>query len=258
MRRPIGRILELAIPGTLKRRWIKEGMRKAFLGGKFYCPCCESHIVGFLPFGLKLRLNARCPVCSSLERHRLIWLFLKNRKRILERKGRLLHVAPESIFFRMFGQANGIEYVPVAKFGDGIDDKYPEGTMNVDITDSKFPDNYFDYIICNHVLEHIPDDSAAMRELYRILKPGGWAILQVPLDNQLLKTVEDPSIVDPAERERLFGQKDHVRIYGRDYPKRLESAGFGLQIESIRDEYSFEDLFLMGVNADEEIYCCHK
>ncbi len=132
---------------------------------------------------------------------------------------KLLHLAPEKPLMDLFIKQNNIDYLTA--------DLNPEQVMvKMDITAIQYPDNIFDAILCNHVLEHIPDDRKAMRELYRVLKPGGWAILQVPVSKILEQTYDDITITSPQDREKYFGQKDHVRIYGKDYTQRLKEAGF--------------------------------
>ncbi|MBK8554775.1 MAG: methyltransferase domain-containing protein [Lewinellaceae bacterium] len=143
----------------------------------------------------------------------------------------LLHVSPEKMLFRKFKTLPGIQYVPADKFDPGY--HYPAGTVNMDITDIQYPDAHFDAVICSHVLEHVPDDAKAMKEIHRVLKPGGWAIMLVPIDANLEKTFEDASITDPEARLKAYGQSDHVRQYGMDFGKRLENAGFTVK----RDDF---------------------
>jgi SAM-dependent methyltransferase len=118
-----------------------------------------------------------------------------------------------------------------------------------------FRDGAFDALLCHHVLEHVPDDRAAMRELRRVLRPGGWAILQSPIRSRLEATLEDPAVTDPRERERLFGQRDHLRQYGRDYADRLRAAGFEVRAERFFDELPPERRARHGLK-DETIWLC--
>jgi SAM-dependent methyltransferase len=181
------------------------------------CPCCGSRYSEFEPFKGPDRA---CWHCGSLERDRLLWLFFDRHPALLRSGMRILHVAPEAPLQPRLKRIAGT-YVSgdlTRTFGD----------YEIDVTRLSFGDASFDAVICNHVLEHVPDDLVAMRELRRVLAPGGWAILLVP-DVEAEHTVEDPSITDPAERLRLFGQEDHVRRYGRDYLDRLASAGFAPQ-----------------------------
>ncbi|MEO6231191.1 MAG: class I SAM-dependent methyltransferase [Ferruginibacter sp.] len=175
-----------------------------------------------------------------------------------DKKQRLLHVAPEEIFYRKFSQSNNIDYVPCAKFGDEYPDLYPAGTINIDITAIDLPDDNFDVIYCSHVLEHIPDDAKAMQELRRVLKPGGWAMLQVPLDISRATTYEDFTITKPEERELAFGQNDHVRVYGNDYKLRLEAAGFIVNQIKYTESFTANELFRYGFLKGEDIFICTK
>lgn len=242
---------------------IKDSIKKRLLayslkGSNVQCLCCGGKFITFLPGGISMkRANALCPHCRSLERHRLIWHYLRSKTDLFDVPKKMLHVAPELLFYKMFRDCKNLDYTPCAKFGDGYTDHYPEGTVNIDITDIKLPDNSFDVIICSHVLEHIPDDAKAMHELHRVLRPGGWAILQVPLDNSRDVTYEDFSITDPKERIQHFGQHDHVRVYGRDYEERLTQAGFQVKRDKFAYEYSREQLFSYGI-IPEDIFMCTK
>ncbi|MFY0687768.1 MAG: class I SAM-dependent methyltransferase [Cyclobacteriaceae bacterium] len=222
-----------------------------------YCSFCENYFLTFLPGGVsQKRANAQCPKCNSLERHRLMWYVIQDRK-LFNGPLRMLHVAPEELFYNALAAKANIDYVPCAKFGDGYPDEYPAGTVDRDLTQMPDENNSYDGIICSHVLEHIPEDITAMKELYRILKPGGWAILQVPLDKSREKTYEDWSITDPKEREKRFGQWDHVRVYGLDYKERLESSGFDVEVIDLYQRLGSKDYFKFGF-MDEDIYYCTK
>jgi len=235
-------------------------LAKALEGDNVYCVCCGKSFITFLPFGLVKRANALCPNCNSLERHRLHWHYMLHKTNLFDHDGKLklLHVAPESIFYNRFVNDPSIEYFPCAKFGEGYNDMYPSGTLNVDITDMQFPDHEFDVIYCSHVLEHIPEDRKAIQELYRVLKPGGWGMLQVPLDATRDTTYEDFSITQPAEREKAFGQADHVRVYGKDYRERLNSAGFFVHVENYIGQFTGNEIFRNAFMRGEEIYICSK
>ena len=215
------------------------------------CPCCEGVFEQFKPFGLRPRPNAQCPGCGALERHRLLWLYLKERTALFDGEERsMLHVAPENVLQQKFRAIPALEYV-------SADLDSPLAAERIDITSIPRPDATFDVIMCNHVLEHVPDDRRAMRELWRVLRAGGWAILQVPIDSGLAVTREDSAVTDPRERERLFGQADHVRLYGRDYRDRLEAAGFTVTCVPFFAELP-EQTRLRHALADEDIYCCVK
>lgn len=196
--------------------------RIAYRGGNHYCPVCERCSRKFLPYGVvERRPHARCVHCSALERHRLTWLFLQRRTDLFDgRFKRLLHVAPERMFQKRLRKLLGSGYVS----GDLYN---PRAMMKMDVTAIPFGTATFDAIYCSHVLEHVEDDRQAMREFRRVLKPGGWALLLVPITAE--QTIEDPLITDPRERERVFGQSDHVRRYGPDYEDRLATAGFHVE-----------------------------
>jgi predicted SAM-dependent methyltransferase len=211
-------------------------------GGKYTDPIDKRNFRFFLPYGyINQRENAMSPSTLSLERHRLLWLFLENetdffggfelrdaaithREKIYMRsdpsqKLNVLHFAPEQEFYKRFRKQDNISY----KTADLLS---PLADVKVDICSLPFDDDMYDVIICNHVLEHIQDDLLAMRELYRVMKPGGMGIFQVPQDLSREFTFSDDSITDRKEREKIFGQYDHVRVYGRDYCDRLRSVGF--------------------------------
>lgn len=191
-----------------------------FKGNRFVDPIDGSSYRAFLPYGYQVsRENALCPGTLSLERHRLLWLYLQNGTSFLADRLKVLHVAPEQVFYKKFKSFSNWEYITIDLYS-------PLADLKADICDLPFEESSFDFILCNHVLEHIPNDKKAMKELYRVLKPKGTAILQVPLDQSREKTFEDNSIKNPKERTRIFGQYDHVRIYGQDYYSRLESVGF--------------------------------
>ena len=174
----------------------------------------------FLPYGYeKQRPNVLAPGTLSLERHRLLWLFLKNETDFFSKSQKVLHFAPEQAFYKRFRKLKHLDYTTT-------DLNSPLADVKADICDLPFEDDTYDTIFCNHVLEHIPNDKKAMQELYRILKPGGMAILQVPQELDREKTFEDATVTDPKERARIFGQYDHVRVYGQDYFDLLRAVGF--------------------------------
>ncbi len=197
----------------------------AYAGRGVVCPICGGRYRRFLPYGyVTSRANALCPRCLALERHRLMWLYLVRETDFFTAHPRVLHVAPERCFIRRFEQLLGDLYVTA-------DLESPLAKVKMDIQHIPFPEESFDVIFCNHILEHVDDDRLALREMYRVMRPGGWGILLSPVNYNREITYEDPSITDEAGRERAFGQKDHVRDYGRDYPDRLAEAGF--TVESI-------------------------
>jgi SAM-dependent methyltransferase len=205
-------------PAALRRRWRIARLR----GRAVECPCCGGRFSAFMP--VRGRADAVCPRCGAQERPRALWLFIERRTDLLARPQRLLHFAPELIFRRRFEQVQGLDYV-------SADLDSPEAMEHFDITEIPHPDASFDAIVCSHVLEHVEDDRAAMRELVRVLKPGGFCVLLVPRDLSRARTHEDPAISTPAEREREFWQHDHVRLYGRDFAERLAEEGFEVTVD---------------------------
>jgi SAM-dependent methyltransferase len=199
-----------------------------YAGSNVTCPVCQNSYKKFLPYGrINPRQNALCPGCLSLERHRLIWLYLKERTNFFTTKLKILHVAPEACFIKRFEKQHGENYITA-------DIESPLAKVKMDIHKIPFETNSFDVVLCNHVLEHVDDDIQAMREIHRVLKPGGFSILQVPFFHPIAHTTfEDKSITDRREREKLFGQDDHVRKFGRDYPKRLQKAG----LKAVEDQF---------------------
>lgn len=192
-------------------------------GSRYTDPIDGRQFRTFLPYGYeKPRENVLSPSTLSLERHRLLWLYLQNETDFFSKPARLLHFAPEQAFHRRFRQLSHLEYVTT-------DLNSPLAEVRADICDLPFASDSFDIILCNHVLEHIPDHHKALSELYRVLRPGGWGIFQVPQDLKRETTFEDPTITDPEQRRRIFGQYDHVRVYGRDYFDLLRQTGFDVE-----------------------------
>ncbi|MBW2269950.1 MAG: methyltransferase domain-containing protein [Deltaproteobacteria bacterium] len=208
--------------------WPLEPLRRIVTGEVRHshtCPCCERTARRFLDSPNGQRPGVRCPHCNSRPRHRILHLFLRERTDLFDgQPTRLLHVAPNPRISLQLTSAPWIDYV-------SADLQRPTAMLKMDITDIQLPDASFDVIICNHVLEHVPEDRRAMRELCRILRPDGWAILQVPLDPEQAETFENPSVTDPEERRRVFGHPGHVRRYGRDYADRLREAGFDVTLD---------------------------
>lgn len=221
---------------------------KAFYkGDRFIDPIDGSSYRTFLPYGYdKLRPNALCPGTLSLERHRYLWLYLQRQTTLLEDKLKVLHVAPEQVFYTKFKQFNHWDYTTT-------DLHSPLADVKADICALPFRDNSFDFILCNHVLEHIPDDVTAMKELYRVLKRGGTLIAQVPLNESAETTFEDDSITDPAERTKIFGQYDHVRVYGMDYYTRLTQTGFKAEGINFLETLSLEERDRYALPKQEKI-----
>jgi len=228
----------------------------------YYCPFCKGYFKNFNSFGLDFpvlkekyvvgggyRLNTACPNCSSSDRERLVYLYLKKKTDILKKKIKLLHIAPEKHLSKIFISSDNIKYIQGDKYN------YSENTLKLDIAHIPFPDNEFDVIICNHVLEHVQNDRLAMSELFRVLKHNGWAILQVPVSLTLQKTYEDPNIISPKQREKAFGQSDHVRIYSKkNYINRLENTGFIVNIFNPFKENWNINIKKYAINPEEDIF----
>lgn len=208
-----------------------------FLKGNTYTdPIDSKSFKSFLPYGYgKQRNNVLSPSSLSLERHRLLWLYLKNETDFFSVEKKVLHFAPEQAFYKRFRKMSNLDYVTT-------DLNSPLADVKADICNLPFKDNEFDIILCNHVLEHIPDDTKAMEELYRILKPGGFGVFQIPQDLNRETTFEDDSITDKKERAKIFGQYDHVRIYGRDYFDKLRSVGFKVEEVDYTARLSEDDI----------------
>ena len=189
-------------------------------GDRFTDPVDGRRFRTFLPYGYETpRDNVLSPSTLSLERHRLLWLYLTRETGFFTDPLRVLHFAPEQAFYHRFRKQENLEYLTT-------DLNSPLADVKADICDLPFESDRFDVILCNHVLEHIPEDRKALSELFRVMRPGGWGIFQVPQDLSRESTFEDPGITDPEERRRVFGQYDHVRVYGRDYFDILREAGF--------------------------------
>ncbi len=210
-------------PLLIRLSYVARPVLALILKGKqFTDPIDGKSFKTFLPYGYgKQRNNVLSPSTLSLERHRLLWLYLKNETDFFNEteKKKVLHFAPEQAFYKLFRNQKNLDYTTTDLFS-------PLADVKADICNLPFTDNSYDVILCNHVLEHIPDDTKAMQELFRVLKPGGMAILQIPQDLSRTTTFSDDSITNQKERAAIFGQYDHVRIYGLDYFDKLRSIGF--------------------------------
>jgi len=197
------------------------------------------------------RPNALAPNSMSLERHRLLWLFLRDKTNFTTDKIKLLHLAPEYCFLKKFKKMPNLEVTTA-------DLNSPWADIKMDVHDIPFPENSFDVLLGNHLLEHVADDAQVMKEFFRVMKPGGWGIFQVPMDTSRQKTYEDPSITDPKEREKHFWQEDHVRLYGLDFPDRLRAAGFQVSEEDLTTELRTDLVERYALPKGEIIYWCKK
>ncbi|MGE0588147.1 MAG: class I SAM-dependent methyltransferase [Cyclobacteriaceae bacterium] len=224
-----------------------------YMGNRVECPICNHHYRIFLPYGrINPRSNALCPHCQSLERHRLIWLYLREKTDFFSRQQDVLHIAPEACFMKRFEKQHKQQYITA-------DLESPLAKVKMDIHEMPFQDNSFDMVLCNHVLEHVESDITAIKEIQRVLRPGGYAILQVPFFSPVPDvTLEDTSVTDPRERERLFGQDDHVRKFGKDYPQRIEAGGLFAEASDFAMSLGAESCIHSGITRDEILYIGHK
>lgn len=225
------------------------------------CPFCRNSFPYFYPIvsGDHISFNVQCPYCKSYERHRMQWLYYHQETDILRPQTQIsiLHCAPEELFFLPFSQNKQIDYYPVDKW-EGYSVCGQRMRDYVDLTHLPYENQKFDYILCNHVLEHIPQEQLALSELKRVLKENGTAFINVPIDDSLEKTLEDPAINSDILRLKYYGQCDHVRKYGRDYQKRLESAGFSVKCITASNFFSQEDIRTYGLLPNDQIYSCKK
>lgn len=224
---------------------------------KVECNICGSRFrQPFADFGTIPRKNARCYSCGSLERHRILWKFLQEETDYLKRPVKLLHIAPEACLYQQFDKRPNIDY----HCGDLSPDSYAGKVQRMDITDLPFSENFFDLIICNHVLEHVIDDRKAMREIYRVLKLGGMAVLMTPINTYPKpeqyredETYEDFTLITTEQRAKAFGQEDHVRVYGTDFKERLQSVGFTYEEFKYHNKLPYERVFRYGMQSGDPV-----
>jgi len=233
--------------------WLRPIIALFLRGTQYTDPIDGKSYRKFLPYGYeKIRKNVLAPGTFSLERHRLFWIYLKNETDFFSStKKKLLHFAPEQAFVSQFKKIKNLEYTTT-------DLKSPLADVKADICNLPFKDNEFDYIFCNHVLEHIPDDTKAMSELFRVLAPNGIGIFQIPQDLSREFTFEDCSITDSKERAKIFGQYDHVRVYGRDYFEKLRKIGFDVTAVDYTKKLSKEEIEQYRLAQGELIPVCRK
>jgi SAM-dependent methyltransferase len=255
----LGRFVSTFVPGPLQHpalvcvntsiRLLRKIM---YFGGTYYCPVCGSRLRTFVPLvepGYISLGNKRCPICKSLERHRWVWRYLNEKTNLMDgRQKKMLHIAPERELSGLFQRIPGLEYLS--------GDLAPGWAMEqMDITDIHYPDQTFDVIYCSHVLEHVPEDRKAIAEFYRVLKPGGWALIIVPINRE--RTYEDLSVTGPEERRKIFGHPEHVRHCGQDYAGRLRSSGFHVTTEKPSDYFDQKQFKKYGLK-EEPLFFCEK
>ena len=217
-------------------------------GDNVNCPICRKSFNKFFPYGREVRDNALCTNCLSLERHRLLYLFLIKKTSLFNDKCNVLHIAPEGCLINVFRGSDNINYTTADLYS-------PLADIKMDIHKMPFENNSFDFILCNHVLEHVENDIIALKEIKRVMKKGGLGIVQVPFYNPIpKKTFEDKSIKTDSAREIHFGQSDHVRKYGKDYKKRLESVGFNVKCFRPQELLNNSQIKKYGVLINEDLY----
>ncbi|KEO74337.1 class I SAM-dependent methyltransferase [Anditalea andensis] len=221
-----------------------------YKGTSVSCSVCDHTFKKFLPYGRKARENALCPNCLALERHRLMYLFLKEQTTFFTASLKVLHVAPEICFIERFEALENIDYITA-------DLESPLAKVKMDIHDIPFESESFDVVFCNHVMEHVDDDIRSCAEINRVLKPNGWAIIQSPV-YEIEKTIEDKTVIDPKEKERLFGQRDHVRKYGKDYASRISRSGLKVTENNYVKTLSPEIIQKYALPKNEVIFYCTK
>lgn len=240
-------------PWLIKLSYLLRPIFALYYSGNTYeDPIDGKRFRSFLPYGYEEpRENVLSPSTLSLERHRLLWLYLKNKTTFFTTPSKVLHFAPEQAFYKRFRKLKHIDYTTT-------DLNSPLADIKADICNLPFDDNSFDIILCNHVLEHIPDDTKAINELFRVMKPNGWGIFQIPQDIHREETFEDDSITDKRERAKIFGQYDHVRIYGLDYFEKLRAIGFKVEAVDYTKEISIEEVDLYRLAKGELIPLVRK
>lgn len=240
-------------PILIKLSYLVRPLLVYILKGKTYIdPIDGKGFRTFLPYGYGIqRENVLSPSTLSLERHRLLWLYLKFQTDFFTQPKRLLHFAPEQAFYKRFKKIEHFDYITT-------DLNSPIAMVKADICNLPFESNSFDTILCNHVLEHILDDTKAMQELFRVMKPGGMGVFQIPQDLKRATTFEDHTITDPLKRSRIFGQYDHVRIYGLDYFKKLEACGFRVEAVDYTSQLTAEEIYKYCLTEGELIPLVYK
>jgi len=224
-----------------------------YKGNKVECPVCGKSYRKFLSYGSNTahREGVLCPGDLTLERHRLMWLYLRDFSEFFKKDLKVLHIAPEQCFIDKFKAQKNLEYLTA-------DLVSPIADMHFDLHSIPLEDNHFDVVFCNHVMEHVDNPNTCMSELFRVMRAGGWAIMQVPQDVTREKTYEDITITSPEDREKHFWQKDHVRLFGLDYPDYLRNAGFEVEEFLLKDKIPAEKFERYRIPPSETLYIARK
>jgi SAM-dependent methyltransferase len=225
-----------------------------YAGDQYEDPINGKRYRKFLPYGYSgraKRQNVLSPGTMSLERHRLLWKYLTEKTDFFTAPHKMLHIAPEQCFYKIFRSMANLDYTT----GDY---NSPIADIHFDLHHAPFADNTFDVIFCNHVLEHVENAEQCMSELFRIMKPGGWGIFQVPIDVSRATTLEDKAISSPRDRELHYWQKDHLRLFGLDYGSKLAAAGFAVTEDEFARTFTEEQADRYRFSRDEIIYFCQK
>src|SRR3954454_1096702 len=243
------RLVRALLPTDARRLVLRRLRLAIYRGNRVECPCCGGRFSRFMP-GLSHRATRVCPRCGAQERHRALWLYMRERTHLLGRSISILHWAPEYALQRSLSELPNAAYVSADLDGD-------EALQHMDMTDVPFKDGAFDLIVCVHVLEHVPDDRRAMREMVRVLRPGGVALLLVPIVLEQ-PTLEDPAIATPEQRREHYWQADHVRLYGGDFRDRLAEEGFEVTVDGWIRTLDQATLDRYGLFPLEDVYVCAK
>jgi SAM-dependent methyltransferase len=244
-------LVRALVPQGARRLVLRRLRLLIYRGDRVECPCCGGRFSRFMP-GLSHRATRVCPRCGAQERHRALWLYMRERTDLFGRPElAILHWAPEYALQRSLSALPNAAYVSADIGGD-------EALQHMDMTDVPFKDGAFDLIVCVHVLEHVPDDRRAMREMVRVLKPGGMALLLVPIVLERPTHEDDPAVVTPEQRKEAYWQEDHVRLYGGDFPERLEEEGFDVTVDGWVRTLDQATLERYGLFPLEDVYVARR
>lgn len=259
MKRMIKTVLPPKVYDALRRTSKEVKIRTLYRGDTVECIFCGNHFSRFKPHGIDAPIltelkvvsggmrDTTCPRCHSYDRERLIYLYIERRTDLFSGGKKVLDIAPAENLGNKLQASPGLDYIS----GDLL---RTDVMVKLDVTEMQFPDETFDAVLCNHVMEHVPDDRKAMREIRRVLKPGGWAMVLVPYSPVLEKTIEDPSVDSPEERLRRFGQDDHIRIYALpDYLARLKESGLDVEVVPFVSQLDPEEVRRYALIGEQDV-----